>query len=102
MANVTAGTVAAFSIGSDGVLSLAGTVASGNGVTTEGDQGAPVSVTVDPAGQHAYVVNFIGSVSAFSIGADGALTLLVPWRLEAATTTDPGRSSLSPPATTPM
>jgi 6-phosphogluconolactonase (cycloisomerase 2 family) len=74
VANMTDGTVSAFSIGSDGALSLIGTVASGNGVTT--GNGVPESVTLDPAGQHAYVVNFVGSVSAFSIGADGALTLL--------------------------
>jgi DNA-binding beta-propeller fold protein YncE len=36
----------------------------------------PSSVTIDPAGHQAYVVNFIGTVSAFSIGADGALTML--------------------------
>ena len=76
VANMNDGTVSAFSIGSDGALSLIGTVASGNGVTTGNDQGVPLSVTLDPAGQHAYVVNFIGSVSAFSIGGDGALTLL--------------------------
>lgn len=76
VANMTDGTVSAFSIGSDGALSLIGTVASGNGVTTGNDQGVPESVTLDPAGQHAYVVNFIGSVSAFSIGSDGALTRL--------------------------
>jgi len=74
--NMTDGTVSAFSIGSDGALSLIGTVASGNGVTTGDNLGVPLNVTLDPAGQHAYVVNFIGSVSAFSIGADGALTLL--------------------------
>jgi 6-phosphogluconolactonase (cycloisomerase 2 family) len=75
VANMTDGTVSAFSIGSDGALSLIGTVSSGNGVAGN-DQGVPLSVTLDPAGKHAYVVNFVGSVSAFSIGANGALTLL--------------------------
>jgi DNA-binding beta-propeller fold protein YncE len=40
---------------------------------------SPVSVTVDPSGNYAYVANTDGNtVSQYTIGTDGALTAMTP------------------------
>jgi DNA-binding beta-propeller fold protein YncE len=62
------GTVSAFSIGSNGVL----TPVPGSPFPAGFE---PLSVTVDPTGKFAYVANeFSNNVSAYSIGSNGALT----------------------------
>ena len=72
VANQTDGTVSAFSIGTDGTLTLIGTA-----VTGSGPHSFPLSVNVDPMDHYAYVANSgDGTVSAFSIGTDGTLTLI--------------------------
>jgi DNA-binding beta-propeller fold protein YncE len=72
-ANSSPGSVSAYSIGANGALMLnvpGSPFAAGN---------TPLSVAVDPTGKFAYVANTggnvsSGDVSAYSIGADGALT----------------------------
>jgi DNA-binding beta-propeller fold protein YncE len=79
-------TVSQFSIGSGGQLTplTPATVATGK---------APVSITVDSSGHYAYVANSgqsgvqtVGTVTEYSIGADGTLTPLNPASVSAAGT----------------
>ena len=75
--------VARFSIGNTGLLSLAATttVAAGSG---------PNKVGVDPSGQYAYVAERnAGVISQFGVGAAGALTPLTPTTVVSGTTAGP-------------
>lgn len=73
--NATDATISAFSIApATGALTSVGTVATGFD---------PFSVTVDPSGKYVYVANYTdgttngeGSISAYTIGADGSLTVI--------------------------
>ncbi len=74
VANYSSATVSQYSIGANGVLTAlpAGPVAAGSN---------PISVAVDPSGTHVYVANYssgasTGSVSEYSIGTGGALSLI--------------------------
>jgi 6-phosphogluconolactonase (cycloisomerase 2 family) len=76
VANAGDSTVSLFTIGASGALTLTGTpIATGT---------FPFFVTVDPSGKHLYTANTgsaagytaAGSISQFSIGAGGALTLI--------------------------
>ncbi len=72
VANISANTVAQYSIGSDGVLKPFAAA------SVPAERGAR-SVTIDPTGSFAYVANFLsGTVSQFKIGSNGALTPLTP------------------------
>jgi DNA-binding beta-propeller fold protein YncE len=63
--NYCSNTVSEYAIGTGGVLSVIGTVATGNN---------PWFISIDPTGSDVYVVNFSDStVSEFNIGAGGAL-----------------------------
>ena len=46
---------------------------------------SPSSVSVDPSGKYAYVVDFGGSVWQYTIGASGGLTPMVPATVAAGT-----------------
>ncbi len=81
VANAGDNTVSEFNIGPGGALSLA----AGSPVGTGGTY--PFSVTVDPSGKYVYVANtgsvpntpvVAGTISQFSIGAGGALSVIVP------------------------
>jgi 6-phosphogluconolactonase len=64
--------ISGYSIGANGTL----TPAPGSPYTAGS---SPISVTVDPTGKFAYVANAVGNnISAFSIGANGALHRVVP------------------------
>jgi DNA-binding beta-propeller fold protein YncE len=66
--NYCSNTVSEYAIGTGGVLTALGTVATGN---------SPWFITIDPTGSEVYVVNFNDStVSEFSIGAGGALGVI--------------------------
>ena len=68
-ANYNDNSISAFSIGSNGALSLISTT----GQTNK----SPVSLFIDKSGKYLYVANQgSGNLSAFSIGSDGGLTLL--------------------------
>src|SRR5260221_578591 len=75
VANIGSNNVSAYSIGANGALTPLASLGSPFAAGTN-----PVSVAVDPTGKFAYVTNrgappaFNGSVSAYSIGANGALT----------------------------
>jgi 6-phosphogluconolactonase (cycloisomerase 2 family) len=66
------GTVATFSIGAGGALTEQGTGVDSGSTSTDSDPGG---LSISPNGQNLYAANYgQGTVSAFSIGAGGALT----------------------------
>ncbi|MEN6464511.1 MAG: beta-propeller fold lactonase family protein, partial [Syntrophaceae bacterium] len=71
--NSTANTVSVYWLdATTGRLRLASIAATGPGT-------APVSITVDPSNLYAYVANSgNGTVSQYTVGADGALTPMAP------------------------
>jgi 6-phosphogluconolactonase (cycloisomerase 2 family) len=88
------GTVSAYTINqSTGALTAIGTFTAGSN---------PEAVAVDPTGKFAYVANggalpaSIGSVSAYSIGADGALTQLTSLGSPFAAGTNPDSVAVDP------
>jgi 6-phosphogluconolactonase len=74
VANNLSNDISEFTIGTDGEITLLGTVMSGTGYPN-----APSSVVVDPSGKYAYVANTDGrSVSQYTISATGVLTPMTP------------------------
>ena len=63
------GGLSAYSMGSDGTITAAGTFNTGGG---------PSGIAISPNGSYLYVTNFSGSpgVSAYTIGSGGALTAI--------------------------
>ena len=66
--DITGKALASYSFNSAGVLSLIGSVASG--------EGAPCWLVVAPNGKFAWVGNGAGSISSYAVSASGTLTLL--------------------------
>jgi len=77
--NIGDDTVSEYSIGTDGTLTLLNTVETPQGTVATGQR--PFSVAITPTGGYAYVANSsgtsnTGSISAFSVAADGSLIAL--------------------------
>jgi DNA-binding beta-propeller fold protein YncE len=71
--NESEGTVSTFSIGAGGALTAQGVTGAISGTSSSSQ---PFGAAVSPGGENLYVANFTaGTVSTFSIGAAGALTL---------------------------
>lgn len=74
--NGTSNTVTAFRVATSGLLTLIPPVGPApNPVSTGGT--TPIGIAIEPNGTHLYIANRGGTVSAFTVGSNGLLTLVL-------------------------